>query len=72
MKHYKLYGSDRTDLILSDKAQAAYSGCDYHIRQYGDQFEIWLDSHREVGPMTADEINEYFEEWADDTEGEED
>lgn len=62
MKNYKLYGSDRTDLTLSDKACAAYSGCDYHIRQYGDQFEIWLDNHREAGPMTADEINEYFED----------
>ena len=65
----KVYGNERTALKLSEKAEAIYAECDpIKIIEHDDgTYSLRGFEHRD--DMTADEVNEYFEDLADELWG---
>lgn len=82
MRFFRKYGAENTDLTLTDKAKKAYDDNEYGIREYytyiedefsrpGDfTYEIWSWTRAVYTDMTADDVNEFFENLADEDEEE--
>lgn len=62
----KIYGNDKTDLTLTDKAEAMYAACDpLQIIEHEDgSYSIRGIEDRDG--MTADEVNGWLEELSDE------
>mgnify|MGYP003290017008 CR=1 FL=1 len=62
----KVYGNEKTNLVLSDKAEAIYNECDpiKIIEQDDGTYSLRGFEHRDG--MTAEEVNAWFEDLADE------
>lgn len=65
----KIYGNERTTLKLSEKAEAIYQECDpiKIIEQDDGTYSLLGFEHRDG--MTSEEVNEFFEELANELWG---
>lgn len=64
----KIYGNEKTNLVLSDKAFAMYSECDPIRIIENDDGSYSLRGFDCRDGMTAQDVNEFLEELADEIE----
>lgn len=67
----KIYGNEKTNLQLSEKAAAMYAQCDPLTITEHDDGTYSLSGVEDRDNMTADDVNQWLEDLADDC-GEED
>ena len=66
MKNYTVFGNERTNLKLTEKAQAVYDVTDpLEIREFGDNngnYSYDIIGCFERSALSADELNNYLED----------
>ena len=66
MRNYKVFGNERTNLSLTNKAQSVYDSTDpIEIREFCDNdgnYSYDIIGCFERTGLSADELNEYLEE----------